>query len=677
MTTVRLGSPLRGSVPREPRPSRSLWHATSPRSLAFGRALRTAIVVMMAFSVGRWALHDVTIAVFATFTGLALTGIADFGGTYSGRVGAIAASVICGIGLTALGTRISDDRAWVVCASMFVVAGVVVLVGLLGGYAAAASNALILFYVVAAGTPAHPSAIAARVAGVGFGGVIGLVASVGLWPAAPRPLALCRLGDATLSMASRLRVLASGMASPRRDAALPSVRASVEAMSDRPASPTRPQRAELYLVNDLERLDGLVARLEVDPPTGMQQRAALASAAATLSACGAALSGHVPVVDRPAPASPIADLSLVARLNGVTSAIDTHTRAALGMPLGAIRDSFSLEDGRAGRSDLGHGLRRVRASLTWRSVHARDALRLGVGLALATGIAHAFSLQHGFWVAFATLTVIKSNVRATGRSVGQAIGGTVVGFAVATLVITVFGSNVVAYAVLLPVTVTMAIYANVAVDFLLGQAGFIVVIVVLFNLLGPAGWRVGVVRVEDVVAGGIAGLLIGALAWPRGASAEIGRASSELVRSSMEYLAVTVRAVTEGSQGDPSVPREAAMTAAARAEDTYAQLLAERPAENEVREWAAVVALGNRLWYVADLLRAAGTRAQQEPCEVLAALERLSARCAILVASLQGRRSPVLGPRSDASDVPGSPDGTLAAWLEELAADVPVSRIAQ
>jgi uncharacterized membrane protein YccC len=665
-------------MPREPGPSRPLWHATSRRSLAFGRALRTAIVVMIAFSVGRWALHDVTIAVFATFTGLALTGIADFGGTYSGRVGAIAASVISGIGLTALGTRISDDRTWVVCASMFVVAGVVALAGLLGGYAAAASNALILFYVVAAGTPAHPSAIAARVAGVGFGGVIALVASVGLWPAAPRPLALRRLGDATLLMASRLRVLASGMASPRRDATVTNVRATVEALADRPASPTRPQRAELYLVNDLERLDGLVARLEVDPTTGMQQRAALASAAATLSACGAALSGDAPVVDRPAPAPQIADLSLVARLNGVTSAIDTHTRAALGMPLGSILDAFSLEDGRAGRSDFGHGLRRVRASLTWRSVHARDALRLGVGLALATGIAHAFSLQHGFWVAFATLTVIKSNVRATGRSVGQAVLGTVVGFAVATLVITVFGSNVFAYALLLPVTVTMAIYANVAVNFVLGQAGFTVVIVVLFNILGPAGWRVGVVRVEDVVAGGIAGLLIGALAWPRGASAEIGPASSELVRSSMEYLALTVRrAVTGGLQGDPSVARRAAMSAAARAEDTYAQLLAERPAEDEGQDWAGVMALGNRLWYVADLLRAAGTRAQQEPRRVLAALERLSARCAVLVASLQGRHSPVLGPRSDASDVPGSPDGTLLAWLEELAADVPVARVAQ
>ena len=645
--------------------------------MALGRALRTAIVVMVVFSVGRWALHDVTIAVFATFTGLALSGIADFGGTYSGRVGAIAASVISGIGLTALGTRISDDQTWLVCASMFVVAGVVALAGLLGGYAAAASNALILFYVVAAGTPARPSAIAARVAGVGFGGAIALVASVGLWPAVPGPLALRRLGDATLSIASRLRLVTSGMASPR-DATAPSVRAAVEALPDRPASPTRPQRAELYLVNDLERLDGLVARLEVDPPTGIQQRAALVSAAATLSACGAALSGHVPVVDRPAPAAQIADLSLVARLNGVTSAIDTHTRAALGMPSGSVLDAFSLENGRAGRSDFGHGLRRVRASLTWRSVHARDALRLGVGLALATAIAHAFSLQHGFWVAFATLTVIKSNVRATGRSVAQAILGTVVGFAVATLVISVFGSNVVGYAVLLPVTVTMAIYANVAVAFLLGQAGFTVVIVVLFNLLGPAGWRVGLVRVEDVVAGGVAGLLIGALAWPRGASAEIGPASSELVRSSMEYLAVTVhRAVTGGLQGDPSVARRAAMSAAARAEDTYAQLLAERPAENEGGQWAGVVALGNRLWYVADLLRAAGARAQQEPRRVLAALERLSARCAVLVASLQGRRPPVLGPRSDLSDVPGSPDGTLVAWLEELAADVHVSRIAR
>lgn len=55
-----------------------------------------------------------------------------------------------------------------------------------------------------------------------------------------------------------------------------------------------------------------------------------------------------------------------------------------------------------------HGALRFRANLTLRSVYVRDALRLGAGLALASAAVDAFGLQHGFWVAFATLTVIKS-----------------------------------------------------------------------------------------------------------------------------------------------------------------------------------------------------------------------------------------------------------------------------
>ena len=66
------------------------WVRQPRRMAALGRAARTAIVSFAGFAIGQWAVGEVQVAVFATFTGLALLGIADFGGTPRGRCGAIA-----------------------------------------------------------------------------------------------------------------------------------------------------------------------------------------------------------------------------------------------------------------------------------------------------------------------------------------------------------------------------------------------------------------------------------------------------------------------------------------------------------------------------------------------------------------------------------------------------------
>ena len=91
---------------------------------------------------------------------------------------------------------------------------------------------------------------------------------------------------------------------------------------------------------------------------------------------------------------------------------------------------------------------------------------------------------------------------------------------------------------LLPSTVALTIYANRAVSFLAGQAGFTLVIIVLFNLLGPAGWQIGITRLVDVVAGAAAGLLIGTVAWPRGATTAISGAAADLFESAAASLRV-------------------------------------------------------------------------------------------------------------------------------------------
>ena len=49
-----------------------------------------------------------------------------------------------------------------------------------------------------------------------------------------------------------------------------------------------------------------------------------------------------------------------------------------------------------------------------------------------------------------------------------------------------------------------------------GQAGFTVTLVILFNIIAPAGWRVGLLRVEDVALGCAVSLVVGCCSGPVG-----------------------------------------------------------------------------------------------------------------------------------------------------------------
>ncbi|HZV73347.1 MAG TPA: FUSC family protein, partial [Conexibacter sp.] len=488
------------------------------------------------------------------------------------------------------------------------------------------------------------------------------------------PQTLPSLGAAVQDLAVRLRRLVGASADHPATShhAAQGIRVVVDALVDRPAAPTAVQRAELYLLNDVERLEGLVARLERSARPSDSDLDAVRGCADALGRCGELLSrggsgGFDPDAGRAR--EPAARFGLVARLAAVTQAVERHAEAALGRASDArSRDAFGAGAPRGGWADLLHGARRFRANFTLRSVHVHDALRLGAGLALASAAVGVFGLQHGFWVAFATLTVIKSNLRATGRSVGEAIAGTLVGFALAAAVIAGLEPATGWYVALLPVVVAAAIYANVAVSFLAGQAGFTLVIIVLFNLLGPAGWRIGVVRLEDVAAGALAGLVIGAFAWPRGASATIGTAVGDLLEAAAGYLVVTARAyVGEPLPESRASRRQLAADASVRAESAFAQYLSEHPPPAGASGWAHWLSTGNRLWYAADLV--ADTRSGDvEPTgETVDAADRMLADCRALARSLRHDRVPPVN--ADGSSEPPRRRAGLADWLADLAAD--------
>ena len=136
------------------------------------------------------------------------------------------------------------------------------------------------------------------------------------------------------------------------------------------------------------------------------------------------------------------------------------------------------------------------------SVWLRNSLRGAVALAGAVAVAVAYlsGAQHSFWIVLGTLSVLRSNALSTGQSAIRGFVGTTIGFAIGGVLVLLLGTNTSVLWVLLPVAILTAGIAP-AISFAAGQAGFTVTLLILFNIISPAGWQVGLVRVEDVAIG--------------------------------------------------------------------------------------------------------------------------------------------------------------------------------
>ena len=137
----------------------------------------------------------------------------------------------------------------------------------------------------------------------------------------------------------------------------------------------------------------------------------------------------------------------------------------------------------------------------------------------------------------------------------------------------------------------MAAYAPGTLPFAFGQAAFTIVVVVLFNLLVPAGWRVGLLRIEDVAIGCLVSLVVGVLFWPRGAASVVGDDLSDAFRRGAAYLTQAVDWAL-GTRADPPDAGAAAVTAGIRLDEALRGFLAEQGAKRVSKEdlWMLVMA---------------------------------------------------------------------------------------
>ena len=228
---------------------------------------------------------------------------------------------------------------------------------------------------------------------------------------------------------------------------------------------------------------------------------------------------------------------------------------------------------------------RITSYLEPHSVWLHNSLRGAAGLGLAVLAARLTGVQHAFWVVLGALSVLRSNALNTGQDAVRAMLGTVAGFIAGAALLAGIGTNTTLLWFLLPPAVFLAGVAPACISFAGGQAAFTLTVVILFSILQPAGWRVGLVRIEDVALGAGVSLVVGVLFWPRGAAPALRQALAQAYADGAGYLASTVRSGT--SRGDPGTPvlpalaGGAARAAAAsrRLDDAFRTYLAERGAK--------------------------------------------------------------------------------------------------
>ena len=224
-----------------------------------------------------------------------------------------------------------------------------------------------------------------------------------------------------------------------------------------------------------------------------------------------------------------------------------------------------------------------------RSVWFLNSLRAAVALAAAVAVADASGVQHAFWVVLGTLSVLRTNASATGSTALRALGGTVVGFVVGAALLIGIGTNPDALWAVFPVAVFVAAYAPGTTPFLVGQAAFTVTVVVLFNLLAPVGWTIGLLRIEDVAIGCGVSLAVGVVLWPRGVSSVVGDDLADAFRSAAAFLTQAVDWALSELMVPPAASI-AAVSAGIRLDDAVRGFLTEQGSKRVSKEdlWTLV-----------------------------------------------------------------------------------------
>ena len=597
--------------------------AKDPEYLALRRAVRAAIVTPICLLLTVEVIGDPVMATFSAFASIGLLILVDIPGPMRQRiVSYVALGGACSV-LVCLATLLSGN-VWLATISMAVVGFGVVFAGVLSSVLAASTTTLLLAWILPVSTKASAADIPARVSGWALGSALAILAVALIWPAGSSDPLRYQAGEACRRIAVRLR--AQAVAAMNRSSAAartedPDSAAAAQAVMNKlkgtfrrtPYRPTTLSTSGRAMVRMIDELDW-VSVVADQYRSAVKHAPAVADVGAVWDAAADVLDRCAHVLGLPPDAdSRAARTALDAALERLDAAMHVVRHSATirsqlvftscepsfrgqelsyavrqvgrNVALMAAAEARSFVDQLLGRtpdmqSSLGVARFRARSHFDVRSVWLHNSLRSAAALAVAVFVATQLGVQHSFWVVLGVLSVLRSTALNTGQSAVRGLLGTVVGFVVGGAILLGIGTNTVVLWVLLPFVLLAAGFAPAAISFLVGQAAFTLVVVMLLNIIHPAGWQVGLIRVEDVAIGCLVSLAVGLVFWPRGAATALGAALSAAYRSSAHYLSRAVDANLTGRGGAAIAEKATALADFGRLDDAFRQFLAERGAKH-------------------------------------------------------------------------------------------------
>jgi uncharacterized membrane protein YccC len=541
------------------------------------RAARATIVMPSLFVITDKLIGNPQMALFAAFGSFATLVLVTFGGRRGEKLIAHAGLALVGSALLIIGTAVSSSTALAAVVTV-PVAFVVFFSGIAGPNAAAGVTGALLAYVLPAASAGTLSMVPDRLAGWWLASAAGTAAVLAL----PTPAAGDDLRRSLSNLARALAAEIEAVVTGRADEATLTacIEAKHELLGTFNATPFRPTGlavSDQALSNAVELLQWC-GSLTIDSARERDDlRDAPATARAVLEAAAAVLRQAAALFDGGDDWPELERLDAVrrqstAKLRQLQPADDeframaqlafhVHAIAVTVLTLGAdavvaarLADArwiaemrvrwFGANDRAPGAQDgLTAGAnyaRLVARNASVRSVWFVNSLRGAVAVAAAVAIADLSNVQNGFWVVLGTLSVLRTNAASTGATALRALLGTTVGFVIGGGLLLAIGTTSPALWIALPVAVFVAAYAPGTAPFAVGQAAFTVTVAVLFNLLVPVGWKVGVLRIEDVALGCLVSIAVGALLWPRGVAGVVGDDLADAYKSGASYLADAV-----------------------------------------------------------------------------------------------------------------------------------------
>ncbi|WP_197383325.1 FUSC family protein [Mycolicibacterium mengxianglii] len=603
-----------------------------PELDALRRAARAALVIPVSAGLG-FAVGNGQTPMFAIFGSIALLIVVDFPGNRAGRAVSYAGLGMIGAALITIGTLVAPSP-WLAVAAMFVLGIAITFSGVLSTSIAAGQRATLLTFVLPACTPVGP--VTERLLGWAIALAVCVPAALFLFP--PRHHDDLRRHAARVCAALALNL--EGHEDRREvNRAMNALWANYVGSDFRPVGLTAGSRALVRVIDDLEWLCDRVQEETAD------NLGVMTDPAVRVLHASARLLRIARVADRASARAELDEALLQMRevaqgryredIAEMLGGAADHEAVEVGRRL-LTRRTFGATVGATGRviaasaaADarpvlmrvLGRQLPEMGASVrvlseaqavanipsgyvATRAVVVRNCLRTGLGLAVAVATTHVFPVEHGFWVVLAAMSVLRSSALTTGTKVLRAVGGTVLGFVLGAVIIALIGVSPAVLWPILPLAAFVAAFVPEVASFAAGQAAFTMLVLIVFNLIAPSGWQVGLIRIEDIVVGGAVGIVVSLLLWPRGSGKAVATAVDSAFAVGTRYLQAAVSRITQGTSAHiVDELSYQALTASRTVDDGIRQYLSESGGPTDSR--TPVVRQANRairLRIAADLI---------------------------------------------------------------------------